>query len=565
MVHVNRIIVLLLFISSNLVAQNPVLVKDIAPFYGSIPSNFVVLGSNLLFAASGYSGSSSNRELYLSDGTALGTQLLKDIIAGPSSSSPDKLVVYNGKVYFVAADNTSGVLVYRPWVSDGTTVGTYSLFPLATTSYGFTLNVPSIYRAKDYFVEYKGEVYFLALKDVAPNDKAIFKTDGSVSGTQIAVELPNSTNIPNLMNGPVVFNDSLYFSGSSNGGANESLYKSDGTSLNTFLVKNDVLLFSFSGVETYDNKMYFSGTNYFNSHADEPWVTDGTANGTYELADLQPLNSFGSNPSSFRRVNNKLVFLASSNGSSVELFAVDSVVGSNVVTSIATVSNLSLAYNSDWLFDYGNNLYFRGSDAVNGYELWKSDGTALGTGIIKDIAPGSGGSNPHSFVAYCGEVYFTAQNPITGTAQALYKTNGTALGTVLLPGVVGNPNSGAGITAKGVFNNMLYFSGQYDVNIGEELYSYNAFCVTGINSPVDDIDLNVVVSPNPVHDLVTIEFDENTKATILVLDVLGQLVFASEVQNKMNVVLNLSQLTKGMYFVKLKTDLGNKSIKLIKD
>lgn len=568
MVHVNRIIALLLFISSNLVAQNPVLVIDLVPFYGSRPSDFVVLGNNFVYAGNRYATGSSglpNRELLISDGTASGTQLIKDLYPGLKSSNPDNLILSNGKVYFVYEDDSSGGVVYRPCVSDGTNAGTFFLFPTSNTTYGHTMDTPSLYRAKDYFIEYNGEVYFIALKDTFPYDQVIYKTDGSVSGTHIAIELPNSTSIANIMHGIAVFNDSLYFSGSSNGSVSENLYKSDGTSINTLLVKNDVFFLSLSGVEIYDNKMYFSGADYFGTHGIEPWVTDGTANGTYELVDLQPLITSGSNPSSYRRLNGKLVFLASSNSNSVELFAIDSLLGSNVVTSIATVSNLPLTYNSDWLFDYGNTLYFSGSDVANGNELWKSDGTSSGTGLIKDIAPGTGGSNPHSFISYCGEVYFSALNPISGAAQALYKTNGTALGTVLLPGVVGSPNTGELITDKIVFNNVLYFSGQYNSLIAKELYSYNASCVTGINSPVDDIDLHVVVSPNPVHDLVTIEFDENTKATILVLDVLGQIVFTSKIQSKKNVVLNLSHLAKGMYFVTLETDKGIKSIKLIKE
>ena len=56
------------------------------------------MGSNLLFAASGYSGSSSNRELYLSDGTALGTQLLKDIIAVKPSTEYRLLIRYEDGV-----------------------------------------------------------------------------------------------------------------------------------------------------------------------------------------------------------------------------------------------------------------------------------------------------------------------------------------------------------------------------------------------------------------------------------------------------------------------------------
>jgi ELWxxDGT repeat protein len=35
----------------------------------------------------------------------------------------------------------------------------------------------------------------------------------------------------------------------------------------------------------------------------------------------------------------------------------------------------------------GNTLYFYANDDTNGYELWKSDGTANGTMMVKDINP----------------------------------------------------------------------------------------------------------------------------------------------------------------------------------
>ena len=41
-------------------------------------------------------------------------------------------------------------------------------------------------------------------------------------------------------------------------------------------------------------------------------------------------------------------------------------------------------------------LYFTANDGVDGVELWKSDGTAAGTNLVKDLNPGSSSSNPLS-------------------------------------------------------------------------------------------------------------------------------------------------------------------------
>ena len=39
-------------------------------------------------------------------------------------------------------------------------------------------------------------------------------------------------------------------------------------------------------------------------------------------------------------------------------------------------------------------LFFSANDGTNGNELWKSDGTAAGTVLVKDINPGGNASDP---------------------------------------------------------------------------------------------------------------------------------------------------------------------------
>jgi ELWxxDGT repeat protein len=38
----------------------------------------------------------------------------------------------------------------------------------------------------------------------------------------------------------------------------------------------------------------------------------------------------------------------------------------------------------------GDVLFFAADDGVNGRELWRSDGTAAGTGLVADLVPGVG-------------------------------------------------------------------------------------------------------------------------------------------------------------------------------
>ena len=83
----------------------------------------------------------------------------------------------------------------------------------------------------------------------------------------------------------------------------------------------------------------------------------------------------------------------------------------------------------------GNCYYFAANDATHGTELWKSDGTAAGTVMVKDIYPGlssSGGwsSSPTALTVIGGTLYFAANDGTDGTE--LWKSDGTAAGTVMV-------------------------------------------------------------------------------------------------------------------------------------
>src|SRR5262249_56515306 len=81
-------------------------------------------------------------------------------------------------------------------------------------------------------------------------------------------------------------------------------------------------------------------------------------------------------------------------------------------------------------------LFFTANDGVNGTELWKSDGTAAGTVLVKDIRPGNSpygfplSSSPRNLTAVGDELFFSANDGISGLE--LWKSDGTATGTVLV-------------------------------------------------------------------------------------------------------------------------------------
>src|SRR5688572_15821228 len=82
------------------------------------------------------------------------------------------------------------------------------------------------------------------------------------------------------------------------------------------------------------------------------------------------------------------------------------------------------------LTEVNGGLLFAADDGEHGPELWRSDGTAAGTVLVKDIRPGAGGSGPQNFTDINGTLYFGA-NDGSGKSQ-LWTSDGTEEGTVLL-------------------------------------------------------------------------------------------------------------------------------------
>ena len=61
----------------------------------------------------------------------------------------------------------------------------------------------------------------------------------------------------------------------------------------------------------------------------------------------------------------------------------------------------------------GGVAYFAASDLEGDVELWKSDGTAGGTVLVKDVRIGRGSSMPSSITAADGRIYFLLRSTTT--------------------------------------------------------------------------------------------------------------------------------------------------------
>ena len=122
-------------------------------------------------------------ELFISDGTAQGTGVLKDIWpgGGPNeSSNPDEFTVYNGKLYFEATDSLHG---QELWVSDGTTSGTQLFYDINTATnsdYGKS-SIPNNLTVVN------GLLYFSAYDSISGDEPWV--SDGTPGGTHLLMDI----------------------------------------------------------------------------------------------------------------------------------------------------------------------------------------------------------------------------------------------------------------------------------------------------------------------------------------------------------------------------------------
>ena len=178
------------------------------------------------------------------------------------------------------------------------------------------------------------------------------------------------------------------------------------------------------------NTLYFRADD--GVHGNELWKSDGTTTGTVMVTDIHagldnslpqeliPIDTDGDGES------DTLYFKAYVQTYGTELWKSDGTAAGTVM--VKDIYSGNQAGNPTGLTLVDNTLYFRAYDGTNGYELWKSDGTAAGTVMVKDINSG-GHSYPGSFTG-CSTVYFGADDGING--YELWKSDGTAVGTVMV-------------------------------------------------------------------------------------------------------------------------------------
>jgi ELWxxDGT repeat protein len=260
-----------------------VLVADLFPGPGdSNPTALTAFNGKLLFAANTSAGN-GYPELYITDGSAQGTHPLKNLGPGVRLEYMSCMTVVGDRLYF-NADGSDGN-GFGVWISDGTDAGTVDIHP-STIGYGFcTLGEPGFAKAGT-------KVLFQASDST--HSYELFRTDGTLAGTAL---------VRDLVPGP----DSA-----------------DSSAPTNFISLGALACFSVA-----------QGGDFGNDDV-EPWCSDGTAQGTVPLGDLNP-GTDSSQPTSWTRVGNYALFGALSPTLGRRIWRSDGTsVGTTAFTTVAS-------------------------------------------------------------------------------------------------------------------------------------------------------------------------------------------------------------------------------------
>lgn len=398
--------------------------------------------------------------LWRTDGTAAGTHRLKtasELVHDPEATHElaYRTIVWNGLFIGVLGD---GALIR----SDGTPEGTYRIAKFPTW-------------AVTHFVALDDKILFTVDLGTSPSSVSLWSSRGTADTTIRVIDLESSTLFSDV--GFVNLGDRAVFSQ----GFPLALWVTDGTAAGTRKLSFPVSPYynGVSGFVSAGRQAYFARDGGKGT-ADDLWISDGSEAGTRRVKDFHAAPG-SSGPLAQTIVGNRLLFSAQTGSLEAPLFLTDgTAVGTRVVSTDASWASdfirlgdrllFSAAEWSDdgysysqgvWqtngtaagtsrvapqFFDlhnamvFGGSLFFPHVEDGSNVELWKNDGTARGTVLVKDIDPylkpaphhlcALEGSHPRPALVLRNRLLLTADDGKHG--RELWTTDGTPQGTRLL-------------------------------------------------------------------------------------------------------------------------------------
>lgn len=547
-----KITLAILLFSAIINAQNPTIVKDVtASLQPTGNSNDADLNYAKWNGKVFYSGEGSNI-LCVTDGTTAGTMGISNL---GGSTNISTIIPAQDFVYIVTSDvsfSPSIASTDKIWKSDGTTAGTSLVYAFSAAP-GFT-NVGVYYSVsghkKNYSVD--GNVMYFSAYDTT-NGKEIWKTDGTPAGTIMLKDIKAGTGSSQASGFCKIPNTTLFIAQSV--GFESKLWQTDGTNAGTtqipvaepfYIVNQDMTKLG--------DKVIFFAHNTVDGY--EPYVSDGTAAGTFMLKNINPTgNSLTTQAMGLHlKVAGQYCYFIANNGTNNALWRTDGTIAgtieviSNVTNGISNTGYSTTDSENIWFVNY------TGTNATQ--QLYKSNGTVAGSSLVH-----SNLSFAQNLTIYKGTLWFQSRDIGSEANAEVWKSNGLTTNTNLAFDIEPTVISGIGLSSNpfGFFelNNKLYFWGRGNNNNTDNLYQYDG---SSLATKQYDVLSNPTIYPNPSNGEFTIQVSDSfvgSKATVYTL--LGQKIKEFTVNQK----AQNHNLNKGTYIIEFVKDNKKGSTKLI--
>lgn len=376
--------------------QVPSVVPGPQPLFSS---KLVVFREHLFFVAT---DATHGTELWQSDGTAAGTNLVKELVPGTGEQSITTLTVLNDLLYFMAYTPNTGTAL---WQSDGTAEGTRLIkeqLPRTNSYSSYAITTAN------------GKLYFLVATTEGQFD--LWQSDGTAAGTFVFTQIQGRGYESRYVTG---IGNRLYFSAFDEVHGDE-LWSSDGTVAGTALVKD--LDTNHEGLSFWqfipvDQRLYFTsftGDIFFGS-TEKLWMS---ANSTTPAVPLEEPPGFSGQYTSYhlQQVGNSL-FISTYGAGNTALWKHEGPTNTPVLIKRFSGGGPTsgVAVNNQLFFLASDDAQLAATD-----DLWRSDGTITGTVKLFDAADTNLAPNPR--LAFQGKLLATRDSE-------LWFFDGTAAGT----------------------------------------------------------------------------------------------------------------------------------------
>ncbi len=448
------------------------------PYYPDMAVVKLTYGNRLYFNATLGPLGGGSITLLISDGSEWGTEAINiDPHVATASSSPNRFMPFKGKIAFIAEATFYGSS--NIFITDGTAAGTRDVAWFTDDGTELVVTNNFIYGSGGVNLEiyktaenYPGPYGYSAWYSQAPpaqnltavgediyftngNDE-LWVIDGETSGFELDGEGLSLLKTIHTMSELKSLGTNLIFRirTAANG---EELWRSNGTVAGTLRYK---MLRAGEGTPPlFSPSTTIGRTHYFIAndgiHGNEIWRTQGSGSTTYMLADLNtndPVLASGLeyDISTFVGFRDSLYISAIGNDGKWSLFK-----SKNYSTTVSKVTNINAvkmmvpARNKLYLFAYG-------TDQRTGLSLWKTNGTAAGTTLLRELPA----SDNIQYYIVDDILYFNLNN-----GSSLWRSDGTECGTYSFQTGIPSFNL-TGISSTLLFNG-------YILKIGMEPYIYN--------------------------------------------------------------------------------------------